>query len=95
MSEEEFIKKYPDLNQFLGAFVIQCYESKSDDEIIEENFDAKSDARALNQAKEVLQLENFPDDVIESITNIGHENISTKNWFIEIISKLERKLQKK
>lgn len=96
MIYSEFTTKYPNLYQFLSAFVIQCYEDISDNKIIEENFSpeyfSKEGKVTIQEAKEVLKLEPFPKDIIEEITNIWHENISTEDWFKEIIDKLEQKV---
>ncbi|MDC0857369.1 hypothetical protein OAP83_01490 [Rickettsiales bacterium] len=91
MTEDCFIDLYPELYQFLGGFIIQCYENKSDDEIINEWL-LSNTGQIISEAKEVLKLEPFPKDIIEEITNIWHENISTEDWFKEIIDKLEQKV---
>jgi hypothetical protein len=91
MNEEEFVKLYSILTDFLSGFVIQCYELVPDDVIIDEN-PIGALKNILPQAHEVLQLEPFPADAIEKITNIWHGDKSTKAWFSEIVAKLEKKV---
>ncbi len=88
MDEQSFWHKFPILKDFLAGFVIQCYEPVSDERVINENSLGALKC-VLPQAHEVLQLDPFPAEIIESITNIWHEDISTKDWFASIVSKIE------
>jgi hypothetical protein len=92
MTEKEFQKDFSELYQFLSAFVEQCYVLKSDSEIIDNNFSLKYDKIAISEAHEVLTLDPFPAEAIERITNIWHEDQSTKAWFASIVTKLEAKI---
>lgn len=92
MKESEFKEKYWNLTGLLSGFVIQCYEDVSDEVVIEEN-SIEAIQNLLPQAHEVLSLDPFPAEAIELITNIWHENQSTKEWFAEIVGKLEKRVR--
>ena len=93
MDKKAFKKHYDDVYQFLGAFIEQCYVAKSDDEILQEYVSYEDVLRLLPQAREVLALDPFPEEVIEQATNQWSPNKSRKEWFAEIVAKLEARVK--
>ncbi len=97
MTEEYIEKHYYELYQFLAVFVIQCYEDKSDNELIDyysQNSALYYKAQILPQAYEVLKMDRFPAEAIEEIAMIWFEDKDkTKSWFQSIVNKLEAQIK--
>jgi exonuclease VII small subunit len=100
MKEERFTKQYPDLEQLLAAaFASDAEFDQFDEDItLAEYFYGVSmlnnAKRTLSQAKEVLQLKPFPEDLIGTLSNIVSKVETRKEWLEKVAKKLEARIKK-
>ena len=96
--QEEFIERNWDLYQMFGYFALDADFNKFDDDKTLDQYVGTGGPisvriNALSQAKEVLQMDPFPETLIEGLTNRCHPEITRKQWLQEVVTMLERKLK--
>lgn len=101
MTEDKFEEKYYNLYQLLGAYFgpYATDEQFFDDEVIlreyfEDIEDDKEDIKLiLSQAREVLALDPFPEELIGDLINRSSPIVTMKEWLEGIVAKLEVKIK--
>lgn len=99
MKESRFEKLYPDLYQLLSAsFAADADNDQFNEDITLDEYlygpEMLEEAEStLIEAKKVLELKLFPEDLISSLTNITSPTETRKEWLVKVVRKLEEKVK--
>ena len=102
-SEEEFESKFNELDSLLLAFLCATEDGIFDENIVIEDYlknpySTKSKMieeakKAVKQAKEVLQLNPFPEALIGDLTNTISPIETRKEWLEKVVQKLQKRIE--
>lgn len=97
MDRKIFRKQYPELYQLLSAgFACDAdFDIFDVDETLKKWFNPNAfevDKESISQAREILAMEPFPEELIGEIANTWSPIMTMKEWLTEVVEKLEARI---